>query len=119
MPPETISLIVRTLPNTFAGGGDRGGGESHGLVSRGVDTFVSEVPLDKVGAQLKRILERVGSALTDVRVGVPGWVIDEIKVGLSISAEGNIGIATAGVEATIEVALKRMGVGQKVANDDF
>jgi hypothetical protein len=35
---------------------------------------------------------------------VSGWELEGVTVSLSISAEGSIGIATAGVEAGIEVS---------------
>jgi hypothetical protein len=37
------------------------------------------------------------------RPSIDGWKVEHINVGLSISAEGSVGVATAGVEASIEI----------------
>jgi hypothetical protein len=105
---EKISLIV-------AGGAqppmnvDRAGGEAHGFVSKATDAIVRAVPLDKVADQLQAIADKVGAAVTNLKISAGHWQVDEITIGLSISAEGDIGIATAGVEASIELNFKRPG----------
>jgi hypothetical protein len=51
--------------------------------------------------QVKNLLEQVPLKT------LQGWDLDEISVSLAISAEGSVGIATAGAEASIEATFKR------------
>lgn len=68
-------------------------GRALGVVHRPVAQVKSE--LDTVLAQIRTMLDSVSSA------PIGNFKLDGLEVGLAISAEGSIGIATAGVEASV------------------
>jgi hypothetical protein len=52
------------------------------------------------------LLTPITRAMEAMQTKFKGLTIEEIKISLAVTAEGNIGIASAGVESSIEVTLK-------------
>jgi hypothetical protein len=69
-----------------------------------------DVSLAPVRADLERVQGQIDGLLADVgaRTDAGGFRLDEVEVSLAISAEGSIGVATAGVEAAIALHFKRL-----------
>jgi hypothetical protein len=92
---------------------DREGGEEHGAISRaisaivGAPTHINKIDPDVFGERLSTSIARATKAVqSNVASALGEFTVDEVKVSLAISAEGDIGIATAGMKASIEVTLK-------------
>lgn len=84
---------------------DRGGGEEYSLreaarlitATKEIDAETIEKHIDGIIGQIHGILGKISSKVTG------NWKVQNISVGLSLNAEGSIGIATAGVETSIEI----------------
>ena len=103
---EKIKLIVATTVAAEDEETDRGGGETHSLRGffGGTVAKAVEVDPDKFRADIDKCLAQMKQVLADLkRPSIDGWKVEHINVGLSISAEGSVGVATAGVEASIEI----------------
>jgi hypothetical protein len=104
--PNQITLIIpasSSHPNEHE---DRGGGEQHGL-KEGIYRLTSKTTInsEKLSENLKSTLSQVDKILSIVgKTLTSEWKVESIAVGLSITAEGSIGIATAGVETSIEIS---------------
>ena len=88
---------------------DRKGGKTHGLKET-VHHLFSKKPVDPetLKNNLQNCIEQVGSVLSNLGDSITeGWEFDGVSVGLAINAEGSVGIATVGVETTVEVNFKR------------
>jgi hypothetical protein len=107
--PQELNLIVRTTEiDRSARSSDRGGGETHGMF--GMVSIFNKAPiktasftenLDSVLDGLEQVFARIALKT------VSGWEVDGLSVSLAVSAEGSIGVATAGIEGGIEVSFKR------------
>jgi hypothetical protein len=65
------------------------------------------IDIDTLKKNLDDTLSGVSQLFSDLQQkAVAGWELEVVTVSLSISAEGSIGIATAGVEAGIEVSFR-------------
>jgi hypothetical protein len=63
--------------------------------------------LSEIGENLNECMEQVQELLNQLRQKtIESWELDGVTVGFAISAEGSIGVATAGVEASLEVTFK-------------
>ncbi|HUS89366.1 MAG TPA: hypothetical protein VMW91_08385 [Desulfosporosinus sp.] len=88
---------------------DRGGGELRGMKEvftqifgeKRINTEILRTQLEERINQVGEILNQLGQNITE------GWELNTVNVGLGISTEGSIGIASAGVEATIQVEFVR------------
>lgn len=107
-----ISPAVSAVPEEVTT--DRGGGEEHGrigdafraIVGRAVS--ITAVDPETFAEKLSTSLSHAAGAIEHkVATTFGGFVLEEIKVSLAISADGDIGIAAGGLEASIEVAFKR------------
>jgi hypothetical protein len=110
MSDRELTLIVVGQETAERTRGDRGGGE---LQSRGplLGKFFAKkgtVEISRVKGQLDSTLAQTRDLLESVENQTFGeWGLNEITVGLAITAEGTIGVATAGVEASIELKFLR------------
>lgn len=69
---------------------------------KGAFTQTTEVDADKLAAGLAAIRSQVERLLTTVSTGTIGAMqLSEVEIALSVTAEGGIGIATVGAEASI------------------
>jgi hypothetical protein len=86
---------------------DRAGGETHGIkevLQRKLGK--AEIDVDKLKKNFEETMNKINNILQNVSETVSNnWELEGISIGLSISAEGSIGIATAGVETSIDVKL--------------
>ncbi len=85
------------------------GGEQHGL-REAVSRLVGYVPKDT--GQLDKKLAETIAQLQEVigeieKSSVGSMQLKSVEVGLAVSAEGSIGIATAGVETSITLSFER------------
>jgi hypothetical protein len=68
-----------------------------------------DVPLDKLTKSLDRAQAQIDELLEGVKQStVAGFRLNSIEVSLAISAEGSIGVATAGVEASMALSFERV-----------
>jgi hypothetical protein len=90
---------------------DRFGGERHGVISRALGRSALDVPVDRFTSELEAVVSAVQSVTSRLKAGVGEFFVEEVTIALGVSAEGSIGVATAGVEASINVSLKRRREG--------
>jgi hypothetical protein len=65
---------------------------------------VTEIDPAKLRGDIDKCLDQMKEIFADLkRPTMQGWKVEHINVGLTISAEGSVGVATAGVEASIEI----------------
>lgn len=106
-----ITLIVPAeMTDTFVNK-DREGGETHGLKEtvKGWFTVDTSIDLDQARSSLEECMKDVHDMLKDLKQdAISGWELDKLSVSLAVSAEGSIGIATAGVETSIELGFSRI-----------
>lgn len=103
---DKIKLIVATAVAAEDEETDRGGGETHSLRGffGGAVAKAVEIDPEKLRADIGKCLGQMKQVFADLqRPAIVGWKVEHINVGLSISAEGSVGVATAGVEASIEI----------------
>jgi len=103
---DSINLISVGVPVTPAGG-DRFGGQEQGFIERAAAGVAKSIPYDQFAVQMEEVIGKVHAVAERLKAEVGEYSADEIKIGLAVSTEGTIGVATVGVEATIEVVLKR------------
>jgi hypothetical protein len=88
---------------------DRGGGTTHSfgnVIFK--DAIPKDVPVDKFERELNEALDRLPRVLAQLKArAIDGWAMDSVSISLAVSAEGSIGIATVGTEASIEVSFSR------------
>src|SRR4051812_37809238 len=61
-----------------------------------------EVPLEKIEAELTRVQGEIDGVLAKVeRQSRQGFSLSEVEISLGVSAEGSIGVVTAGIDAGI------------------
>jgi Trypsin-co-occurring domain 1 len=101
-----IPLIVLTAPAVDVPV-DRGGGEPQGFIKRAVEEVTRAVPYEQFAARLEDIIDKVQAVAHRLKAEVADFVPEEITIGLAVSGEGDIGVATAGVEASIKITFKR------------
>jgi hypothetical protein len=110
---STINLIVpisRDQLNVPAG--DRRGGQEHGAIEYVRKLFVKPVDAEAFAERLSDSISSTAAIMQRTfaeRLG--GYEIEQITLSLAVTAEGDIGIATAGVEASVSVSLKRKDNG--------
>lgn len=104
--PDSITLIVPTAA-VAAPIEDRGGGEQHGFISGAVASVTRSIPSEQFAAQMEAVIGQVHAIAERLKGAVGEYSAEEITIGLAVSAEGTIGVATAGMEASIEVKLTR------------
>jgi hypothetical protein len=103
-----IIVPVRRTPIQRPIAADREGAEEHGgveIVSLNLSGYeASRVETDSF---LDKLMGPIESAMRAVERTFKDFSLHEIKVGLAVTAEGDIGIASAGVESSIEVTFRR------------
>lgn len=100
-----LKLIVATPGPAAEEKADRGGGQTHSLRTLlGGAAKVVEIDPEKLRGDIDKCLAQMKQVFADLKhPAIDGWKVDHINVGLSVSAEGSVGVATAGVEASIEI----------------
>jgi hypothetical protein len=104
---DSIPLIGPGIPAGKEAPDDRMGGEQHGFIPRIFTGVTKNVPAEQFGVQMEQVIGKVREVSARLKSEVGEYNVEEIKIGLAVSTEGTIGVATAGVEASIEVTLKR------------
>ena len=99
---KTITLIVNEHSVTRD---PRDTAELHGGLLNSKSKI--EKKIDVLGENLEKCMTEISELLSKVHNhAIENWTIDGVTVGIALSAEGSIGIATAGVEASLEVSFK-------------
>ena len=104
---KSITLISLSSGESAGASVDRGGGEAQGAVTTMAAKLANSIPIEGFSEKFVEIIDKVKVIAENLKVGVGGYEAEEITINLAVTAEGNIGIATAGVEASIEVCLRR------------
>jgi hypothetical protein len=108
MPGSTnkIKLIITGEKEEEGPMMDRGDGVTHGLndyIKKKVQDI--EIDVDKLKDNIEHTVKNIESVLIGLKDTVSEqWKLDGITIGLCITAEGSVGIASAGVETSIEVS---------------
>jgi hypothetical protein len=69
--------------------------------------FWTRISLDKLKTQIGEMQGKITSMVGEfAQHQGPGMKLEEVTIGLSISVDGDIGIASAGAEASIELSFK-------------
>ena len=100
VPPQPVQ-VAATLPKDEA--------EHHALTKTIGEVIgrVSTVPADSVQGQWNDTIDTLIDLSSAISQRANAWKIDEIEVGLTLSAKGELlFIAEAGAEASIKVTLK-------------
>jgi hypothetical protein len=106
---ETIALIVPPATQS-AQEIDRLGGEETGFKETLQNVFSGVVPVEKsdLKASLHHLLSNLREVIGDVSsLDMKDWRISDIEIGLTINAEGTVGIATAGMESSLKIKYTR------------
>jgi hypothetical protein len=85
---------------------DWAGAERHGKIPF-VLRHATEITMDQISAEVNSTISKLSAAIAPVKKFAGEFELSEITIGLAVSGEGSIGIATAGVEATIELTFSR------------
>lgn len=88
---------------------DREGGKQHGgLTLLNLNAVPTEAKAVKVKTDkfVEKVLKPISSAMGAVQDKFQALAVDEIKLSLAVSAEGDIGVASAGVETSLEITFK-------------
>lgn len=103
--PNQITLIIPASSGQTSESEDRAGGQLHGMQEWIPRLTSAAIKSEELGKNLKSTLSQVDKILASVEKTLRSeWKVESIAVGLSITAEGSIGIATAGVETSIEIS---------------
>src|SRR5215472_13233879 len=106
---KTILIVRRTdSPLPPGQGQDRLGAEEHGAITRILGLETKPIDSDIFSDRLSESIANAASSVkTKVIKTLGEFFLEEIKISLAVTAEGHIGIASTGVEASIEVTLKQ------------
>ena len=103
---DKINLIVAVPVTAIGESTDRGGGETHSLPSilKGTVSRVVEINPEDLRNNIDKCLQQMKQVFANLKgPTIDGWSVDHVNIGLTVSAEGSVGVATAGVEASIEI----------------
>jgi hypothetical protein len=83
-----------------------GEGVPHGEL-QGLPSFITKRPIDKLTGQIEALRGQLATLVKSLAQSVSeNTELEEITIGLAVSVEGDIGIASAGAEASIELTFK-------------
>jgi hypothetical protein len=69
--------------------------------------FFTKKPVEHLTAQIDELRGKIATVVTSLTQSVAqNAELDEVSVGLAVSIDGDIGIASAGAEASIELTFK-------------
>jgi hypothetical protein len=69
--------------------------------------FFTKKPVEHLTAQVDELRDKIAKLVTSLGKSIASNAeLDEISVGLAVSIDGDIGIASAGAEASIELTFK-------------
>ena len=72
-----------------------------------------DVDLSKLKEGLQRVQKQIDGLLAQVnQPSAAGFKLQSVEVALAITAEGSIGVATAGVEASVALTFERKGTNK-------
>lgn len=104
-PPTSLSLIVLE-GDSDAQAEIREAGIKEAL--KGLFVGKKDVPLEKVEAELERVQTELDELLSKINKDERhGFRLSEVEFSLSISAEGSIGVVTAGAEVGISLTFSK------------
>ena len=69
--------------------------------------FFTKKPVEHLTAQIDELRDKIATLVTSLGKSIAGNAeLNEVSVGLAVSIDGDIGIASAGAEASIELTFK-------------
>jgi hypothetical protein len=69
--------------------------------------FFTKKPVEHLTAQIEELKGKIGTVVTSLSQSfAENAELDEVSIGLAVSIDGDIGIASAGAEASIELTFK-------------
>jgi hypothetical protein len=103
--PDTITLIAPTPTSDAAKAAPHAAPALAGIATHAVsvDAGLIRQNVDKCLDQLKQVFANLAEP------SIEGWSVGTITVGLTVTAQGSVGIATAGIEAALEITFKPNG----------
>jgi hypothetical protein len=106
--PVRRTQVQERIPSDREGAEEHGGVEIVSLNLSGYEASPIETDsfLDKLMGPIDRAMHAVERTFHD-------FSLHEIKIALAVTAEGDIGIASAGVESSIEVTFQRKDGGDQ------
>jgi hypothetical protein len=104
---ESITIISARSVNAAPLEQDRAGGQSHGLIPSVVDGVARKIDSEQFLRQVEEAVEKVRAIAERIKGRAGEFEADEITIGLAVSGEGSVGVATVGAEASIEITFKR------------
>jgi hypothetical protein len=107
MAAGSITIITIKSVGTVLSEADRKGFEDHGLIPSVVDGVARKIESEQFLRQVEEAVEKVRAIAERIKGRVGEFEADEITIGLAVSGEGSVGVATVGAEASIEITFKR------------
>src|SRR5271166_4474968 len=111
-PAQLLLIVPRAPQRAPVEADDREGAIAHG------GAYITTLNLSgleakpiETGAFVDKLLTPITGAMRAIEAKFEGLAIEEIKISLAVTAEGDIGVASAGVESSIEITLKWHTVG--------
>ncbi|HKF47031.1 MAG TPA: hypothetical protein VKB38_06700 [Terracidiphilus sp.] len=86
---------------------DRQGGEQHSAEIISLNLSRYEATPVETASFLDKLMGPIDKAMRAIERSFKDFSLHEIKISLAVTAEGDIGIASAGVESSIEVTFQR------------
>jgi hypothetical protein len=96
---DTITLITKTHEPAAVSG-------ARAEIVAGavaVDAALIRKNIDQCLTELKQVFSNLAQP------SIEGWSVGTVTVGLTVTAQGSVGIATAGIEAALEITFKPNG----------
>ncbi len=106
--PTSLSIVaISTDESDLAEEAEIRDGGAWGAV-KAIFVGRKEVPLDKIHSELERVQAQLDDILSNIDTQPKhGFRLTEVEISLGISAEGSIGVVSAGVEAGITLTFSK------------
>lgn len=107
MSADSITIITTKGIGAVLSEADRKGFEDHGLIPSVVDGVARKIDSEQFLRQVEEAVEKVRAIAECIKGRAGEFEAEEITIGLAVSGEGSVGVATVGAEASIEITFKR------------
>ena len=109
---ESITIITARSVSAAPWEQDRGGDPSRSFIPTMVDGVARKIDSEQFLRQVEEVVEKVQAIAERIKGRAGEFEADEITIGLAVSGEGSIGVATVGTEASIEITFRRSGASR-------
>lgn len=107
MSADGITIIAAKSVGAVLSEADRKGFQDHGLIPSIADGVARKIDSEQFLLQVEEAVEKVRAIAERIKGRAGEFEADEITIGLAVSGEGSVGVATVGAEASIEIRFKR------------